>query len=452
MKIIIAGAGKVGSMLTRWLVSEGHEIILVDRRKEILENCSEQFDILAVQGNCAAVNTLKQTGVEDADVIIAVTGGDEYNLLCCLTAHTLNPDIHTIARIRNPEYADQIYNMQETFASSLAVNPEKDAAREIDKLLKYPGFLRRDTFAKGRAEIVELKVKPGSPMENISLMDLNNILKSKVLVCAINRGGVVFAPSGDFVLQTDDHLFVTGSREELTKMLKSIGIITRKVKSVMLCGGGKVSYYLAKLLSESGVQVELIEKDYERCVHLAEVLPDVSVVNGDASNQKFLESEGIQNCDAVVALTSFDEMNMIISLYAKNYGVEQVVTKVDHVENQIIKDAVGLESVVCPKDLCCNHIVRYIRAMENKSGAALSVHTFADGQMEALEFKVDEDTRNIDVPLKDMNLKKGVLVACITRGGNLIIPDGSSSYRVNDGIVIVKSGDVNIGKINDIFA
>ena len=277
MKIIIAGEQeKLGSMLTRWLVSEGHEIILIDRQKEVLESCSEKFDILAVQGNCAAVNTLKQTGVEDSEVIIAVTGSDEFNLLCCLTAHSLNPDIHTIARIRNPEY------------------------REIDKLLKYPGFLRRDTFAKGRAEIVELKVKPGSPMENISLMDLNNILKSKVLVCAINRGGVVSAPSGDFVFQTGDHFFVTGSRDELTRMLKHIGVITRKVKSVMLCGGGKVAYYLAKILSESGVQVELIERDLDRCEHLAEVLPG----------------------------------------------------------------------------------------------------------MEALEFKVDADTRNIDVPLKDMNLKK----------------------------------------------
>ncbi|MCR5145576.1 MAG: Trk system potassium transporter TrkA [Lachnospiraceae bacterium] len=451
MKIIIAGAGKVGTMLTRWLVSEGHEIILVDRQKEVLETCSEKFDILAVQGNCAAVGTLKQTGVEDSEVIIAVTGSDEFNLLCCLTAHSLNPDIHTIARIRNPEYTEQVYNMQETFASSLAVNPEKDVAREIDKLLKYPGFLRRDTFAKGRAEIVELKVKPGSPLENISLMDLNNIVKSKVLVCAINRGGVVSAPSGEFVLQTGDHLFVTGSRDELTKMLKHIGVITRKVKSVMLCGGGKVGYYLAKILSESGVEVELIERDLDRCEHLAEVLPGVSVVNGDASSQGFLESEGIQNCDAVVAITSFDEMNMIISLYAKNYGVNQVVTKVDHVDNHSIQDAIGLESVVCPKDLCCNHIVRYIRAMENKSGAALSIHTFADGQMEALEFKVDADTKNIDVPLRDMQLKKGVLIACITRGGKLIIPDGSSSYKVNDGIVVVKSGDENIGKINDIF-
>ena len=269
---------------------------------------------------------------------------------------------------------------------------------EIDRLLNYPGFLRRDTFARGRAEIVELKIKENSKLCNIALNDLNSIVKSKVLVCAVRRNGVVSAPDGNFVLKEGDRIYVTAAAKELTSLLKNLGIITHKAKRVILCGGGKVSFYLAQMLSRAGIDVHLIEKDRDRCVELAKYLPDVSVIWGDASNQTFLESEGLEQCDALVTMTSYDEMNMIISLYAQNCNVEQVITKVDHTENSMIQDILNLGSVVCPKELCCNQIVRYVRAMENTTGAALSVHSFAEGQMEALEFRVDEKTRNCGKP------------------------------------------------------
>lgn len=452
MKVIIAGAGKVGTMLTRKLLAEGYEIILIDNNQQVLESCSDRFDVMAVQGNCASMEVLEQSNVKKADLLIAVAGGDEFNLLCCMTAHGMNPDIHTIARIRNPEYGDQIYKMRDTFALSMTVNPERQAALEIDRLLNYPGFLRRDSFARGRAEIVELKVKPGSKLCNVALNDMNSIVRSKVLVCAVRRDGIVSAPDGNFVLKEGDRIYVTAASKELTNLLKNLGIITHKVKRVILCGGGKVSYYLSQQLTRAGMDVHLIEKDRQRCEELAKYLPDGTVIWGDASNQAFLEGEGLEQCDALVTMTSYDEMNMIISLYAQNYNIEQVITKVDHTENSKIQDILNLGSVVCPKELCCNQIVRYVRAMENKTGAALSVHSFAEGQMEALEFRVDEKTLHCGEPLKALQLRKNVLIACITHGKNPEIPDGESMYHVGDTLVVVTNGDVVLHTLNDMFA
>ncbi len=452
MKVIIAGAGKVGTMLTRKLLAEGYEITLIDNNQQVIEACSERFDVMAVRGNCASMDTLEQANIKKADLLIAVAGGDEYNLLCCMTAHGLNPNIHTIARIRTPEYGDQIYKMRDVFALSMNVNPERQAALEIDRLLKYPGFLRRDTFAKGRVEMVELKIREGSKLCNVALSEMNSIVRSKVLVCAVRREGVVSAPDGNFILKEGDRIYVTATSKDLTNMLKHTGLIAHKAKRVMICGGGKVGFYLAQQLSKSGIDVHLIEQDLDRCVFLANLLPEVSIIHGDASSQSFLEAEGIEKSDAVVALTSYDEMNMIISLYAQNYNVEQVITKVDHTENSKIQDIIGLGSVICPKEICCNQIVRYIRAMENKTGAALSLHSFADGQMEAVEFRVDEETRHCGEPLKALSLRKNVLIACISHGKYVEIPDGESSFSVGDTLVVVTNGDMVLHGLNDIFA
>lgn len=451
MKIIIAGAGKVGTMLTRKLLAEKYEITIIDNDRQVLDICAEQYDVMTVYGNCASMDILEQANVKTADLLIAVATGDEHNLLCCMTAHAMNRSIHTIARIRTPEYGTQIYKMQDVFALSMTVNPERQAALEIDRLLKYPGFLRRDTFARGRAEIVELKVKEDSKLCHVALNDLNNTIRSKVLVCAVRREGVVSAPDGNFVIEAGDRLYVTAPAKELTNMLKNTGVITRKVKRVMICGGGKVAFYLAQQLAKSGIDVHIIEKSMERCVLLSELLPEASIICGDASNQNFLESLGIEKCDAVVAMTSYDEMNMIISLYAQNYQVEQVITKVDHTENSKIQDILGLGSLICPKELCCNQIVRYIRAMGNKTGGALSLHTFAEGQMEALEFRVDEKTLHCGEPLKNLSLRKNVLIACISHGKLPEIPNGDSKYEVGDTVVVVTNGDVVLHTLNDMF-
>lgn len=451
MKILIAGDGKVGSIVSKTLSREGHDIVLIDMNDDALAMGADKYDIMSVKGNCASMSTLKQAGVEDAELLIAVTSMDEINLLSCLTAHCINPELHTIARIRNPEYVEQAVAMKNAFALSLVVNPEKQAAREISNLIRYPGFLKRDTFAKGRVQIVELKVEEDSPLCNVSLMSLGEIIKCKVLVCAVLRDGKAMIPGGNFVLQAEDKVFVTAPSDNIHTLLKSLNIITHKVKSVLVAGGGKDAYYLANELKNSGISLKIIEQDKDRCIQLASLLPNAEIVCGDASNQQLLEEEGIEDCDAVVSLTGIDEFNMIISLFAHTCNVEQVITKIGRMENSRMLDSLSLGSVVSPKELCCNNIIRYVRALDNQVGAAKTVHRIADGQVEAAEFVVDDSVLHCGKKLKSLKLKKNVLVACISKGMQTRIPDGESTFEKGDSVIIVSSDEVEIRQLNDIF-
>ena len=451
MKIIVAGDGKLGSMLTRQLSAEGYDLTLIDANLKQLESSEERFDIMVVQGNCASMDVLDQAGVKEAELLIAVTGADEINLLCCMTAHGMNPRLHTIARVRNPEYTDQIYKMRDMFALSMTINPENMAAVEIERLLKYPGFLKRDTFAKGRVEIVELRIDANNRLCNVALNDMNNIVKCKILICAVLRNGTAIAPDGNFVLREGDRIFVTAATKELTMLLKNLGVITHKVKRVILCGGSRVSFYLAKLLTRSGIGVQIIERNPEKCTQLAAMLPEADIIQGDASSQFILEREGISNCDALVTLTGLDELNMIISLYGTECGVPQVITKLGRFDNTNILGNLSLGSIISPKELSSNIIVRYVRAMKNQTGAAQTVYTIADGQAEAAEFLVEEGTRYLGKPLKELHLKKNVLVACITKGARQEIPNGDSYFEKGDTVIIVTNGKKGIYQLNDIF-
>ena len=451
MDIIIAGAGKVGLTLARLLAVEGHDITIIDQEPTVLEEATDRFDAMAVCGNCASKDVLLQAGIENAELVIAVTNADEVNLLCCMTAHGINNKVHTIARIRNPEYTGQIMTMPEVFPLSLMVNPENQAAIEMERLLKYPGFLRRDTFAKGRVEIVELRIDERSKLKDVALSELSATVRCKVLVCAVLRQGTAVAPSGNFVLRQGDRIFVTAPTDTLTELLKNLGIITRPVRKVMICGGGRVSYYLARLLEKDGIRVHLIDRDRDRCVQLAGLLKNTAVICGDCSNQSLLDEQGIDEVDALASLTGVDETNMIISLFGNARDVPQILTKLSRGESAIA-DALPLGSIICPKDLCSNHIVRYVRAMQNQTGAAVSVHTIADGQVEAVEFLVDHAARNCGVPLKQLKLKNNVLIASITHGTQTQIPNGDSFFEEGDTVVVVTSGRGVLQSFNDIFA
>ncbi len=452
MDIIIAGGGQVGLTMARQLAAEGHNLTIIDENTAVLEEAVQRYDALGICGNCASREVLNQAKIAETELVIACTNADEVNLLCCMTAHGMNPKVHTIARIRNPEYADQVLTMPEVFPISLTVNPEKRAAMEIEQLLRFPGFLRRDTFAKGRTQIVELRVEPGSKLSGVALMDLGNIVKCKVLVCAVLRSGTAVTPSGNFVLREGDRIFVTAPTANLATLLKNLGIITRRVRSVLICGGGRISYYLAMLLEKDNISVTILEKDHDRCLSLARLLPNASVIHGDCSNHSALEDQGIADCDAVVTLTETDETNMVVSLYAGSRGVPQIITKLSHGANIPIADSMNLGSLVVPRELCSNIIVRYVRAMENQTGAAVSVHAIADGQAEAVEFLVDETTKNLDTPLKKMKLRPNVLLVSITHGSKTFIPDGDSVFSAGDTVVLVTSGRGVLNQINDIFA
>ena len=451
MKILIAGAGKVGSTVARQLASEGHDLTLIDSKQEVLERALERFDVMAVQGNCASMEILRQAGIADADLLIAATSQDEINLLCCLSAHRLNKNIHTIARIRNPDYANQIYEMRETFALSLSVNPDKQAAAEIDRLLKYPGFLKREPFARGRVEIAELKVAEGSRLKGIALYQLNDLIQCRVLVCTVLRRGVAVTPDGSFVLEEGDRLFVTAATDDLARMLKNLGIATRKVRRVILCGGGRIAFYLAQRLLRSGITVQIVEQNPDTCALLANLLPAACIVHGDASNRELLESEGIDDCDALVNLTGMDEQNIVVSLFGASRNVPQIITKLSRDQSNSVLASLPIGSVICPKELCCNTIVRYVRAMQNQTGAAVSVHAIADGQAEAVEFLVEKNSRHCGEPLKSMKLRPNVLIASITHGAGTEIPSGDSQFAPGDTVVVVSERGV-LRQFNDIFA
>jgi trk system potassium uptake protein TrkA len=452
MNIIITGDGRVGTTLARGLLLEGHDVTLIDSSETLQDSTTQEYDVLVVKGNCAAMDTLMNAGVKEADLLVAATGKDEINLLCCTTAHGINPHLHTIARIRNPEYTDQIYALRHVFGLSMVINPERQAATEIDRLLKYPGFLRRDTFAKGKAEIVELRIDGKCKLCNVSMTALNNVIGCKVLVCGVLRNGHAIAPNGNFTLREGDRIFVTAPTENLTQLLKSMGIITRRARRVMLCGGDRISVYLTQMLEKDGISVQIIEQDEAKCEMLSAVLSKANVIHGDATDQALLESEGLGSCDALIALTGMDELNMIISLYGQTSGVPHVITKLGRIENRRLVDTLSLGSVVAPKDLCCNAIIRYVRAMQNQTGAAISVHTIADDQMEAVEFLVDENTLNCDIPLKRIKLKPNVLIACITHGAHTEIPAGNSRFTKGDTLVVVTNGRGLLQQLNDIFA
>ncbi len=451
MKILIAGCGKVGKTLIEQLANDGYDLTIIDIDPKKTAPMLERFDVMAFMGNCGSMDTLRQAGVEHADLLIAVTGSDELNLLCCATAHGINPKLHTIARIRNPEYAEQVYTMGDVFGVSMTFNPEKQAATELERLIKYPGFLKRDSFAKGRVEIVELRVDENSRLRDVSLSALNSIVKCKVLVCAVLRNGAAMIPRGNFTLKEGDRIFVTAPTNTLALLLKNLSIVTHKNRRVVLAGGGTISYYLAEALASEHIRVTLIEKDPDRCIKLSQMLPKVNVVQGDASNQRLLESEGLSEADCLLTLTGLDELNVIISMYGNSCGISQIFTKLNRLDDAKILDKLPVGSVICPRKLCCNNILRYVRALQNQVGAAVTIHTIADGQAEAMEFFVDESTLHCGKPLKELKLKKNVLIACITHHGTIEIPNGDSCFRKGDRLIVVENGDETILQLNDIF-
>lgn len=452
MDIVIAGSGKLGTMLTQKLAAEGHNVTIIDRKLTVTAELIEEYDIMAVEGNCASMGTLREAGIDEAELLIATTGSDELNLLACMTAHYMNKNLHTIARIRTPEYMESTYALRKPLALSLTVNPERHAAREISRLLKYPGFIKREKFANGLIEIVGIKITEDSPLKNKPMHKLPHIAHCQVIVCTVLRNGKTITPDGDFIFEEGDVIYATASSENLNTLLKNLGLIKRKIRNVIIAGGGRICYYLTRVLEKDNFNVKIIERDPVRCEELAEHFNNVTIINGDASSIHVLEREDIENCDALISMTGIDEQNAVISIYGSSLNIPKVITKLGRAEHVQIYDNLPVGSLVSPKELSCNTIVRYVRAMQNQIGSAITVHSIAEGQAEAIEFIVDENTKYCDVPLKDIRLNKNILLASITHGRMIEFPNGDSSYHSGDRIVIVKSGEKPIHQLNDIFA
>ncbi len=452
MNIVVIGNGKVGYTLTEVLSREGHDITVVDTRKEVLFYSEEHLDVMTVQGNGADVDVQRQAGVPEADLVIAVTAKDEVNLLCCMLARKLGC-IHTIARIRSPEYSEAYYLLRDELGLSMVVNPERTAAREIFGLIRYPSLLKRELISKGRAEIVELPVRVGGKLDGLRLMELYNMLKVRVLVCAVERGGEVYIPDGSFTLKGNDHIYVTAPSDCLLSLIRFTGLETAKIRNVMILGASRIGIYLCQMLTKAGIHVKVIDIDRPHCEKLSEALDGVTVVNEDASSFSVLLNEGLEETDAVVSLLNFDEQNIVISMYANSIRVPKVITKINRTEYSDILRASNIECVITPKVLSTNDILRYVRAMENRQGSqVLGLHRMVENKVDAMEFRADASTWYLGIPLKDIPLKKDLLIAVISHNGVLSIPGGDSVFNEGDTIGVVARADRIFITLNDIFS
>lgn len=451
MKIIIVGDGKVGLTLTEQLSVEGHDLVVIDSNAEVLQDSLETFDVMVVNGNGASLSVLQQAGVQEADLLIAATSLDEINLLSCMTAKKMGCG-RTIARVRNPEYKEQVSQFGPDFGISLVINPEEAAAREIYHTLQFPSSIKREFFARSKIELVELKIPADSPVVGQPLTNLYRLSKLKVLVCAVDRNGEVFIPGGDFILRESDIIYVTSETAKLAALIKFLGIETQKIRDVMIIGGGQIAYYLAQRLASSNINLKIIEKDYEKCVRIAEHFPKALVIHGDGSGYKLLEKEGIGKMDSVISLIGIDEFNMIISMYAQNLNVQKVITKIDRTENFGIFKKLGMESIVCPKLIVCNDVLRYVRAMNIRTEKTLrTLLRLLDGRVEALEFIAAEDTMYLNTPLKKVSLIPETLVACVVHKGKVLFPGGEDHIEHGDYVIIISAAKNRVKKLNDIF-
>lgn len=406
---------------------------------------------MAVHGHGASRAVLAEAGAGEADVLIAATSSDEVNLLSCLVAKKLGCG-STIARVRSPAYTEDINLLREELGLTFAINPEEACAHEAFRLLQFPSFLAREQFSQGRVEIVRFKIKEGSPLADVPLYDLYTAARVRVLVCAVSREGEVTIPHGSFVLRSGDDIYVTAASVDLAALIKNLGLGNRRITQVTIVGGSLLGLYLTQLLLKSGVGVKLIERDPARCEFLSERLPDADVVEGDGTDRDILLSEGIDRSDAIVTLTGIDEENIVLSLYAKQMGMQVAITKSNRTQYADLLRTMGVDTVISPKMNCAEEIVRYVRAMDNSIGGQMqTLHQIAGGKAEAMEFNADDTTRGLGIPLATLPLKKGLLIACITRRGETIIPGGNTVIQSGDLVVVVAAAGHNVFDLSDIL-
>lgn len=441
MKIVIVGDGKVGSTLAEQLCREGHDITIIDRSDAPLQQTSEALDILCIEGNGATTATQLEAGVDTSDLLIAVTASDELNLLCCLVGKKIGAK-QTIARVRNPEYVSNLSLITDDLGLSLSVNPELICASEIARSLRKPSAIKSDTFAKGHVELLKFQLKPDSELVGRKLMDLPSIVKAKVLVCIVERGeSEVYIPSGQFVLEAGDRISFVASPKDAQAFFRQMHLSASPIRNVILVGGGRITYYLAKQLLDAGMSVEIIEGDLARCEELSVSLPQATIIHGDGSDEAVLLESGIEQADAFAALTGLDEENILLGMYVrKTWPKLKVVTKIDRSTYHNIVESVDLGGVYNPRLSASNSICRYVRAMQSSADSAVeTLYKLADGKAEALEFRVTKASSLCGIPLQKLTLKKNLLIGCINRRGLIVIPNGSATIEPGDTVIVVTS-------------
>ncbi|HAL02950.1 MAG TPA: Trk system potassium transporter TrkA [Lachnospiraceae bacterium] len=450
MKIIIVGCGKVGRTLIDQLSHESHDITVIDHDTSQINEITSTYDVMGVVGNGASYKVLDDAGIRNADLLIAVTESDEINLLSCLFARKAGIK-NTIARVRNPQYEEEVNYIKDELGLSLIINPEHAAASEIARILRFPSATKIETFDKGRVELITFTVESGSKINGMNLIDIANLTKAKVLICAVMRGDEVLIPNGRFVIEENDKVSIITTSQDAKGFFKKIGYDTHQVKNAMIAGGGKIAYYLAKELDSSGIDVKILDWDEERCETLSELLPKATIINGDVSNQDVLIEEGIDRTDSFVALTGIDETNVFLTLFAKQRSSAKVITKINRINFNDVVTSFNLGSVISPKEITADTIVSYVRAKQNVIGSNVeTLYNIVQGKVEALEFKITANSEVLNKPLMELDIKKNILIGCINRNGKPIIPNGQSQILKGDKVIVVTT-ETGLNNFSDIF-
>lgn len=447
MNIIVVGCGKIGTTIVASLVAEGHDVVALDSDPAVVSEITNIYDAMGVCGNGADFDTLEEAGVERTEMFIAVTGSDETNMLSCFMAKKMGAK-HTIARIRNPQYNENGLDfMRRQLDLSMSINPDLMAARELTNILKLPSAVKIETFSRGDFEIIEIKLRDNSALDGKKLSELRDLYKAKFLVCAVQRNGVVTIPDGNFVLKKGDKIGLTASPAEIEKFLRAIGFLQKQARNVMILGGSRTAYYLAKMLSDIGSSVKIIERDPQVCSDLCESLPKAVIIQGDGAQQELLLEEGLRSIDAFVSLTGMDEENILISIFAALQNVPKVISKINRDELSSMAEKLGLDCMVSPKKIISDVMVRYARALQNSVGSNVeTLYKLMDDQAEALEFNAKTDPKMTDIPLKDLQLKPNILIAGIIRDRKTIIPAGDDRILSGDRVIILAANQ----RLNDL--
>ncbi len=438
MNIIIVGCGRVGRSIAEQLNMEGHSITVIDESSEALEKISDTQNVMAIEGNGATYSILREAEIYNCDLLIAVTATDELNLYTCLLAKNAGVS-STIARVRDPEYISDVEIIKEDLKLTLAINPEYTCASEIARLIKYPGAVKMSSFSKDMIDFIKVKLSNNAPITDKRVADCASILKGAVRICYVERGGEFSIANGDFILRSGDLVSLVAPAGAAAKLLKSLGTLSNKGRSVLILGGSKIGFYLAKILRQTGINVKIIEKDPHRCDELVEDLDGVMIINADAMDEDLLMSEHIDRADAVVCLMNTDEENLLASLYAKQVNPKaKIVTELGNLKFSSVVDTLPLDSVIRPKQLTGEHIIRYVRGMQNTVGNNVeTMYKVSGDRAEALEFIVRERSAVTSVPIIRLNLKPDLQIACIVRGGSVIIPGGNDTIEVGDRVVVI---------------
>ena len=437
MKIVIAGTGKVGRTVAAVLSEEENDVTVIDLDPETVSLVSNDLDVICVEGNAADPEALRGAGVASADLVVAATEKDEVNMVCGIASRKLGAK-HVIARIRDPLYLHQVAFLRDAMGLSQIINPEYECAKEISRILRFPGASRVDAFSKGSVEIVEHRIPEKGALDCVALRDLGTRFGARVLVALVEREGNALIPNGSTVLRSGDRLSITGSSRELRRFFVAIGEYKRPVRRVMIMGGGRTAVYLTRLLEESGIDVTIVERSRERCDLLCDLVPRAHIVCGDATFSDVLQEDGIATVDGFVALTGDDGDNIITSLYARSCRVEKVVTKVNHEHFADILNDSGLDSIVSPKEIVALQLARYVRGLSDSAGSSVeTLYRLVDGKVEVLEFQVLEESACVHVPLRELRLRENILISALIRGSRTILPNGSTVIMPGDHAIVV---------------